>query len=161
MGLMDIFNQVVGGASAEQQFDKVAQEVPKDVLASGLASAFASDQTPPVGQLVGQLFANSTGVQQAGMLNQLIAALGPGAAGALAGGALEQAAGGTPQQVTPEQASKLSPEQVQELVHQAHQSNPGIVDELAGFYAQHSTLVKSLGGAALAIAVAKIKDHAS
>ena len=45
------------------------------------------------------------------------------------------------------------------MVEHAHQVNPGITDELAGFYAQHAGLIKTLGGAALAIAMAKMKDH--
>jgi hypothetical protein len=40
-----------------------------------------------------------------------------------------------------------------------NQTNPGIADELAGFYAQHSGLIKTLGGEAPAIAMAKMKDH--
>jgi hypothetical protein len=157
---MDILDQALTGGSAEQHFDKAAQEAPSDVLASGLASAFRSDQTPPIGDMVGQLFANSNGAQQAGMLNQIIAALGPAAAGGLAGGALGRVAGSATQEVTPEQASRLSPEQVQDLVNQAHQANPGIADQLAGFYAQHSGLIKTLGSAALVIALAKMKEHA-
>ncbi|MDC8787213.1 hypothetical protein [Roseateles koreensis] len=39
------------------------------------------------------------------------------------------------------------------------QAQPGIADELASFYAQHSGLIKTLGGAALAIAMPKMKDH--
>jgi len=159
MGLMDILSQALTGGSAEQHFDKVAQQAPTDVLASGLASAFRSDQTPPIGNMVGQLFANSNGAQQAGMLNQLIAALGPAAAAGLAGGALGQVTSSPTQQITPEQASKLTPEQVQTLVNQAHQTNPGVADQLAGFYAQHSGLIKTLGSAALVIAMAKMKDH--
>ena len=46
-----------------------------------------------------------------------------------------------------------------DVVENAHQMNPGIADELASFYAQHSGLIKTLGGAALAIALAKMKNH--
>ena len=62
-------------------------------------------------------------------------------------------------QITPDQAARLSPEQVQDVVEHAHQANPGIADQLASFYAQHSGLIKTLGGAALAVALAKMKDH--
>ena len=64
-------------------------------------------------------------------------------------------------QITPAQASQLTPDQVQAVVEHAHQTNPGIADELAGFYAQHSGLIKTLGGAALAITMAKMKDQVS
>jgi len=49
---------------------------------------------------------------------------------------------------------------VQAVVNQAHAAQPGVADEIAGFYAQHSGLIKTLGGAALAIALAKMKEHA-
>ncbi|MBU6258405.1 MAG: hypothetical protein KGL18_20960 [Burkholderiales bacterium] len=158
MGLMDLLNQALGGGGA-QQFDQVAQQVPGPVLAGGLAQAFRSDQTPAIGNMVGQLFGNSNGAQQAGMLNQIIAALGPAAAGGLAGGALGQFLGPGSSQVTSAQAAQLTPQQVQDMVNQAHQANPGIADELASFYAQHAGLIKTLGGAAMAIALAKMKDH--
>lgn len=161
MGLLDMLTQVVGNnaGSVEQHFDQIAQNAPPDVLANGLAGAFRSDQTPAIGQMVGQLFGNSNGQQQAGMLNQILAALGPAAAGGLAGGVLGNILSPGSSQVTPEQASQLSPQQVQQVVDNAHQVNPGIADQLAGFYAQHSGLIKTLGGAALAIAMAKMKDH--
>jgi len=162
MGLMDILNQMAGtGNVSGQQFDQVAQNVPTNVLADGLAHAFRSDQTPAIGQMVGQLFANSSGQQQAGMLNQIIAALGPAVAGVLGGGVLGSVMNPGNNQVTAEQASQLSPEQVQAVVDHAHQANPGIADQIAGFYAQHSGLIKTLGGAALAVALAKMRDSAS
>ena len=162
MGLMDILNQVMAGGNASgQQFDQVAQAAPANVLAAGLAHAFRSDQTPAIGAMVGQLFGNSNGQQQAGMLNQILATLGPGAAASLAGGVLGHAMSPGSSQITPAQASQLTPDQVQAVVEHAHQTNPGIADELAGFYAQHSGLIKTLGGAALAITMAKMKDQVS
>jgi hypothetical protein len=160
MGLLDILAQAVNsGTVSEQHFDQVAQNVPSDVLSKGLAGAFRSDQTPPIGEMVGQLFGNSNGQQQAGMLNQILAALGPAAAAGLAGGVLGQVMSPGNNQITPDQAAQLSPQQVQQVVDHAHQTDPGIADQLAGFYAQHSGLIKTLGGAALAIAMAKMKDH--
>ena len=160
MGLMDILTQVISkGTVSDQHFDQVAQSVPSDVLAQGLAGAFRSDKTPAVGEMVGQLFSNSNGQQKAGMLNQIIAALGPATAASLAGGTLGSVMSPGSSQITPDQASQVSPQQVQEVVDHAHQTNPGIADELASFYAQHSGLIKTLGGAALAIAMAKMKDH--
>ena len=162
MGLMDILNQVMAGGTAnEQHFDQVAQAVPSNVLADGLAHAFRSDQTPDIGAMVGQMFGNSNGQQQAGMLNQILATLGPAAAASLAGGTLGGIMSPGSNQITPAQATQLSPQQVQDVVQQAHQINPGIADQLAAFYAQHSGVIKTLGGAALAIAVAKMKDHLS
>ena len=162
MGLMDILNQVMASGSAgDQHFDQVAQAVPSNVLAAGLAHAFRSDQTPAIGEMVSQLFGNSNGQQQAGMLNQIFAMLGPTVAASLAGGVLGRVMTPGSGQITPAQASQLSPQQVQDVVEHAHQTNPGIADDLAGFYAQYSGLIKTLGGAALAIAMAKMKDHLS
>lgn len=160
MGLMDILNQALGngGNVSAQQFDQVAQAAPPNVLAAGLTQAFNSDKTPAIGEMVGQLFAKSNPQQQAGMLNQILASLGPGAAASL-GGALSGILSPGSTQVTPAQASQLSPQQVQDVVQTAHQNNPGIAGELADFYAQHSGLIKTLGGAALAIAMAKMKQH--
>jgi hypothetical protein len=160
MGLMDILNQVVGGGTvSDRQFDQVVENAPADVVAAGLAGAFRSDQTPDIGQMVGQLFGNSNGQQQAGMLNQILATLGPAAAASLAGGVLGRVLSPGANQVTPAQASQLSPKDVQDVVEHAHQNNPGIADQLAGFYANHSGLIKTLGAAALAVAMTKMKDH--
>ena len=37
----------------------------------------------------------------------------------------------------------------------------GVIDEVSRFYAQHSGLIKTLGGAAIAIALAKMKENAT
>lgn len=163
MGLLDILTQAIGGGAgaSEAQFDQVSQAASPDVLAAGLAHAFRSDQTPDIGSMVGQLFGNSNGQQQAGVLNQILGTLGPAAATSLAGGLLGKAMTPGAAQITPAQASQLSPDQVSQIVAHANQTQPGIADALAGFYAEHSTLVKTLGGAALAIALAKMKDHLS
>ncbi len=40
-------------------------------------------------------------------------------------------------QLTPDQASQLSPTQVSEIAADADKANPGIVDQVSNFYAQH------------------------
>ena len=87
MGLMDMLTQAMSGGSGAQQFGQIAQNAPSDLLAKGLSAAFASDQTPAIGNMVGQLFGQSNGAQQAGMLNQFLGALGPGVMGGSPGGA--------------------------------------------------------------------------
>ncbi|WP_338415720.1 hypothetical protein [uncultured Sphaerotilus sp.] len=160
MNLMDILAQATGSNNvSNQQFDQVAQAAPSDLLAQGLASAFRSDQTPDIGAMVGQLFGGSSGSQQAGMLNQILATLGPAAAAALAGGALGRVLGPGNTQITPAQASQLSPQETEAIVAQANQVEPGIADKLANFYAEHPGLVKTLGGLAMAVALSKMKDH--
>ncbi|WP_300622127.1 hypothetical protein [Dokdonella sp.] len=156
--LDDILNRYLGGSagsgSATEDFSHVAQNVSPDVLGKGLGAAFGSSATPDVGQMVSQMFANSTPEQRAALLNHLAGVLGPNA-GAILGGLVGQGGG----DVTPTQAQQVDPRQVQDAVNQAQRHDPGIVDALGNFYAQHSGLVKTLGGAALTIALAKISEH--
>lgn len=159
----DILDKVLGGNTGQiaDDFHQVAQNVPSDVLSKGLSAAFNSDQTPAAGQMVSQMFGASSPEQRAAMLNQLASSLGPAASSVLGGLFAGQsvASGGAAPSITPAQASQIDPQQVQAAVTQAQQQNPGIVDSLSGFYAQHPGLVKTLGGAALAIAMAKISEH--
>ena len=161
MGLMDMLTQAVSGSGGAQQFDQIAQNAPSDVLAKGLSAAFASDQTPAIGNMVGQLFGQSNGAQQAGMLNQLIGALGPAVMGGLAGGVLGRVMSPGQTQITPEQASQLTPQQVQDVVNHANEVHPGVADQLGQFYAQHRGLINTLGGIAATVAMMKMKDHLS
>ena len=176
MGLMDelggVLQQYAGGAgqippNVNEHFDQVAQAAPQGSIAEGLAAAFRSNQTPAFGQMVGGLFGQSNGDQKAGMLNQLLGSVGPGmlaqlAGGAAGGGALAGLLGslGGGQTVTPQQAQQISPEAVQQLAAHAEQNDPSIIDKAGAFYAQHPGLVKTLGGAALSIALAKVAQRA-
>ena len=167
MGILDSLSDVLknysGGqtqntANAAEHFDQVAQVAPRNVIAEGLAAAFRSDETPAFGNLVGKLFSQSSGEQKAGILNQLLASAGPGVLAQLAGSATSLP-GSAGQQITPDQAQAVSPEVVQQLATHAEKSDPSIVDKASAFYAQHSTLVKTLGGAALTIALAKVAER--
>jgi hypothetical protein len=160
MGLFDLLQQAVGG-NAEAHFDQVAQSASTDQLGAGLAAAMRSDETPPFGEMVGQLFGQSSASQQAGVLNRIIATLGPAALSAAAGGVLGRVLSPGEAQLTPDQASQLSPAQVTEIAAHAEQAHPGVVDQVSQFYAQHAGLIKMLGGAALAVTLAKMKEHAA
>ena len=149
--LMGALESMAGGSgNVEQAFSQVAANAGQEGLAGALSHAFQSDQTPPFGQMVGSLFGNSNNDQKAGLLNQLIATAGPSllASGAL--GSLGSLLGGGGQ-VTPEQAAQVSPEMVQQMAEHAQQHHPSIVEEASGFYAQHPTLVQSLGAGAMAL----------
>jgi hypothetical protein len=164
MGLLDdLLKQVTSGnapaADVHAAYDQVAPAVPRGELADGLAHAFKSDQTPPFEQMVSRLFDQSNPDQKAGLLNQILGALGPdgvaqvrGAAGGLGGLASMLSEGS----VTPQQAQQVSPEAVQELAQQAAKTDPSIVDTAAGFYAQHPTLIKAIGAGALALLMSRI-----
>lgn len=62
-------------------------------------------------------------------------------------------------QLTPAQATQLSPDQVTQIASHAEQHSPGIIDKMSAFYAEHPGLVKTLGSAALTIALAKMAEH--
>ncbi len=143
----------VPAAEVATHFDQVATAVPPDQLADGVAHAMRSDQTPAFSQMVSSLFSQANGAQKAGMLNQLLASLGPKAAPMLAGGTL---AGLADRGATPEDAQKVTPETVQQLADHAQSNDGSIVDRLSGFYAQHPTLVKGLGASALALVMSRI-----
>lgn len=166
----NILQQYLGGQNPGQvqngnpnqihdDFDQIANSVPRAHVAQGMSEALRSDQTPPFPQMVGQMFGNSNPNQRAGLLNQLLAQLGPGLLSAVGSGALGNILGGnrsgTPQ-ITPEQAAQVTPQQVEELAAKAEQENPTIVDRLGDFYADNPTLVKAIGGAALAIVLGRV-----
>jgi len=179
--LGSLLQQYIGGTAAptaqqtDGHFDQAAQNAPADVLSSALSAMFKSDQTPAFGQMAGQIFGQANPNQQAGMLNSLIASMGPAVLASLLnrggssgggllgglGGLLGQLTGGgaTPQ-LTPAQASQLSPEQVQVIADHAEKADPSIIDQMSAFYAEHPTLVKTVGSAALSIALAKMAEHA-
>jgi hypothetical protein len=156
-----------GGAAAtgtapdvHAHFDQVVQVVPCRNVAESLAAAFRSDRTPPFGQMLSTLFTNSNADQKAGMLNQLISSVNPTLLSQILSGAgLAGVAEGAGAQLTPDQAQKLSPDVVQQMAGDAEKTNPSIIDSVSGFYAQHPTLIKGLGGAALTVALAKLAER--
>ena len=145
-------------AKVNEHFDQVAQAAPSSALADGLAAAFRSNSTPDFGQMLGSLFNQSNGEQRAGLLNQLLASAGPSVLSQLSGGAAALLAGGA-SKLTPEQAQKVSPEEVQQLAAHTEKSDSSIIDKASAFYAEHPALIKTLGGAALTIAMAKMAEQ--
>ncbi|HEV2913015.1 MAG TPA: hypothetical protein VGX92_06840 [Pyrinomonadaceae bacterium] len=158
-------------ATVHDDFDKIAQSAPTSTLADGLAAAFRSDETPEFGQMAAQLFGNSSGQQRAGILNTLLRAAGPmilsqvlsRRADSNGGGGLSSLIGllngGQQTEVTPEQAEQISPDAVGEIAAQAEKKDPSVIDQVSNFYAAHPTLVKTLGAAALSIAMAKLAQR--
>jgi len=141
-----------------EHFDTVSQAVPKGVLAQGLSAAFNSEQTPAFGQMVANLFNQSSPDQKAGMLSQLLSSAGPGITALLASKGLSGLVNSSGQ-VNPQAASQITPDTVAEVASHAQKQNPSIVDTVSGFYAQHPTLVKALGATALSIAMAKMSQR--
>ncbi len=164
MDIGNLLQQYLGGGAnanagrALDDFDAVAQNAPRAAMAQGVSEALRSDQTPPFPQMVSQLFDKSDPTQRAGMLNQLLRGVSPAVLGSLAGGALGHLLHGNeaPAAVTPTQADALSPEQVRQIAEHAEQHNPGIVERMGDFYAEHPQLVRTIAGAALAIILGRV-----
>jgi len=145
-------------SAAERDFEHVTQAAPRPAVASGIADAFRSQQTPPFPQMLSQLFDHSAPSQRAGLLNTLVSALGPALVSQILArrgvqGARQLETGtGVDQQV----AQQIPREAVEELASEAERKDPSVVDRISHFFADQPALVKKLGGAALVIAMAKI-----
>lgn len=137
--------------NVQQDYQQAAQSVPSSHLAGALSEAFRSNETPPFGQMLSTLFANSNGQQRASLLTQLLSSVGPGVLASGGLGSLAGLLGRGNTQVTPEQANQVSPEAVKQLAEHAEKQNPSIVDQASQFYAQHPTLVQALGAGSLAL----------
>lgn len=169
--LTDLLRQYTGsGASAaagrdraavERDFDEVAQQTPANDLSDGLAAAFRSDQTPPFPEMLSSLFGRSSGAQRAGILQNLIATLGPTVLAQILGrrGLGGVLGGGKPDEISPEVAAQVPPEVVKEAAEQAERKDPSIIDRLSRAYADQPQLFKTLGAAALAIAMARMAQR--
>jgi hypothetical protein len=158
--------QAAPTGQVEQHYDQVAQAAPTSAIASGLADVFRSGEAGGFGQIASQLFGNSGGGQQANMLNTLLATAGPSLMGALASGNLPGLSsilgeGGAARQLTPEEAAQVPPEEIQHLANHVQNHDPSIVDRMGEIYAEHPGVVKSLGSAALAMAMGNIAKRAS
>jgi hypothetical protein len=137
--------------SVHDDFQQVAQSAPQDVKSDAIEQTFRSDQTPPFPQMVSSLFSHADDSRRAGLLNRLLGGMGPGALTAIPGLAGLSSLLGGGQQVTPEQASRVSPDEVASLAAHAEKQNPGVVNQVSGFVAQHPDVMKALGGLALAV----------
>lgn len=151
-----------GGAGAPgdvaSHFNQVAQAVPTNDLAGGIASMFRSDQTPPFAQQVSQLFGNSNPTQRASLLNTLLASgAGAGVLSQLAQAAgVSLPAGST---VTPEQAAQIPPQAVEQAAEHAEKHDPSIVDRVSQLYAQNPALIQALGAMAMSMAMSHLADR--
>ena len=138
MSWMDVLSHYRNGQATPPNvagdFQAIAGDLPPHELSEGLQEAFRSEQTPPFENMVRQLFEHSGPDQRAGVLNQLREALGRGP-------------------VSPDEANQVPPHQIETMAAQAAQSNPGILERVSRFYADHPQVVQMLGQAALGIAM--------
>lgn len=77
MGLMDLLENALRGGDPTSPFDAVAPNARREDLAHGVSAALRSDQAPPCGDRVANLFGQSDPDQRAGLLNRIIGALAP------------------------------------------------------------------------------------
>jgi hypothetical protein len=156
--IMGSLESMAGGGNLEQAFSQVVANAGQGGLASALSHAFQSDQTPPFGQMVGNLFNNSNPDQKAGLLNQLAQSIAPQL---LASGALGSLGSllGSGRPITPDQAAQVSPGEVQQAAEHAQNHDPSFVSQASNFYAQHPTVVKGLGAAALALMMSHLSKE--
>lgn len=154
-------SQKIDNTKLADDYHQVVENAPAGVVEQGLSETFRSDKTPPFSQMIGDLFGNASPQQKAGMLGQLLSGLSPAVLASVAGGlgGLAHSNGNAAAAITPEQAGLLTPGQVTTIAAQAEQHNPSIIDRMSSFYAEHPGLVKTIGSAALAIAMAKIAQR--
>jgi hypothetical protein len=164
MGLLDnlkgVLTQYAAGNTPTgdpgAHFTQVAQAVDPSVLASGIAAAMRSDQTPAFGQMVGQMFANGTIDQKVAMLNTLLGSISPEQRARLS--TLFPALGNLTS-INPSQVSSMAPTVIQDIAQQVEKHDSGIIEKMSATYAAHPTLVKTLGTMAMVIAMRKIAEH--
>ena len=162
MGMMDILGRYADTRRApppmeiEHDFEEVSHEAGPDAIQDGIAEAFRSGDTPPFEEMVAHLFENSEPHVRAGLLDNLLAGLRPStgdARGALADVWRRYSAGA---RVNPDRAAQVDPHEVQEVARQARLQNPGVLERVSRFYARHPELVRTLGNAAMGIALSKM-----
>ena len=115
------------------------------------ADAVASGLGRPGGTREG-----GSGDQKMAMINTLLSSMSPDQRTQLS--ALIPGMGAT-STVTTAQAAALSPTAVQTLAQHVEQHDGGIVDKMSRLYAAHPTLVKTMGTAAMMIAMRKIAER--
>ncbi|GIZ50505.1 hypothetical protein [Noviherbaspirillum aridicola] len=145
-----------GVRSARQvatDFDEVARALPPEAVTDGLSEAFRSDQTPAFEELLQHSFEQGDPRQRANMLGRLLDAAGPQVLHAL------RERGVLPPQVDRDAAHRLRPQAVHEIAGVASRENPALIDDISSCYATDPALARTLGGAALNVALQKIAQR--
>ena len=169
MNVMDILKSYADRPTDTQEdFDEVSRQVPADDLGRGIAESFRSDRTPDFGSMAASLFGGSNPQQRAGLLGQLIRAVGPSVLSSVVNGAFGRMSQGraasaqsqsAPTDVSSDDVGQISANQVSEIATAAQKEDPSVLDRVGAFYAQHPEVVKVLGGAALAITLGQLANR--
>ncbi|WP_156369422.1 hypothetical protein [Duganella sp. Leaf126] len=136
-----------------QAFKHIVGEHPPPTVASGIAHALLSDQTPAFSQIVSQLFLRSDTGLRTELLNLLLDNVSPTMLSALAGsvGALFTENGHP--HLSAEQIADITPPQVAEIAVVAQQHNVGIVERVAALFARHAEVFNGLDSSILKVAL--------
>lgn len=149
--------------TVDADFDRLSRTAPSEHVSEGLAEAFRSQQTPPFASMLSQLFGRSPANQKSNVLNTLVATLGPAVVSQLlarhgAGrAATELQNGGS--KISPEVAEQIPASSVEAVAAEAEKKDPSIIDRISKFYADQPALIKTLGGLALTVAMAKVAQR--
>lgn len=149
--------------SVDTDFDRLSRHAPSETVSQGLAEAFRSNQTPPFANMLSQLFGRSPATQKSNVVNTLIATLGPTLIAQILAqhgaprAAKELESGKTT--ISPEVAEQIPERSIVAAAAEAEKQDPSIVDRISKFYADQPALIKTLGGLALTVAMAKVAQH--
>lgn len=149
--------------SVDADFDRFSRTAPSATVSEGLAEAFRSHQTPPFASMLSQLFDRSPSNQKTNVLNTLVATLGPALVSQLlakhgANRAAQELQGGNAR-ISPEVAEQIPSNSIEAVAAEAEKKDPSVVDRISKFYAEQPALIKTLGGLALTVAMAKIAQR--
>lgn len=149
----------------EQDFVAIAQQVPADDVTGGLVQAMHSEQTPPFDELMRQSFERADAGQRVAMLKRVLDGASPQVLRPLIDNSMLHLAGDDERAmasvyVDDAVAGMLSPELFQQVAHEAAVQDPSIIARMSELYAVDPDAGRTLGGAALSVALGKIAESA-
>jgi hypothetical protein len=141
---------IVDAQAAQDALHEAAAGAPADLAARALSAGFHADQTLPGGRVAGRLLGNADPRVQAVILTHMIGGIGPGPLSSWLVGAGGTALAAVVSRLTKTGDAASSP--------QAGQPTPDEVDRISSLRAGHPGPVKTVGGAILAIALARMAE---
>lgn len=147
----------------EQDFVAIAQQVPAQEVTGGLVQAIHSEQTPPFDELMRQSFERADAGQRAAMLKRLLEGASPRVLSPLTDNTVLRYIARDEYHVVSVHADDaigglLSPGVFQQIAGEAAAHDPTVVDRMSEFYAVDPDAGRTLGGAALSVALGKMAE---
>lgn len=152
-----LLNQYIGGSGAasteeaHEHYDQVTSAVPAGILGSAIGPALQSLALGEVQQHIFNSASQMSSEQRGGLVQSLLG--GFVSSGTNVSSLLAQLGINPSVADNPESAS---PEEVAALAAHAHQNNPDVFHRAMAFYAEHPTLVKAMGAAAVSAIIYEI-----